>query len=60
MFLAIAIIVIGFIFLLKNLGIITGPAWDIIWPLLIIALGFSMLLKPKWVGKGFYRRRKED
>ena len=40
-----AILIIGVVFLLENLGIITSSVWDIIWPSLIIALGLGMLLK---------------
>lgn len=52
MLFAIAIILIGFVFLMKNLGIITGPAWDIIWPILLIALGLSILFRPRWGWSG--------
>lgn len=57
MLFAVAIILIGFVFLMKNLGIITGPAWDIIWPILLIALGLSILLKPKWGWSGMREER---
>lgn len=39
------IIVIGLIILLKNLGIITAGVWSILWPLLLIMFGVSLLTK---------------
>ena len=45
MFLAIAIIVIGAVFLLQNLGIISSNVWSIIWPALLIIAGISMICK---------------
>ncbi|MBL7074866.1 hypothetical protein ISS37_06475 [candidate division KSB1 bacterium] len=47
MIFAICLIVVGVVFLLKNVGVITGDAWDIIWPLLIIYLGLSMIIRRK-------------
>jgi len=43
--LGIALVVIGAIFLMKNLGLIPGVNWDIIWPLAILVLGVAMVLK---------------
>lgn len=47
MILGITLIVIGVIFLLKNLGILGAINWDIIWPIALIALGALMVLKKK-------------
>ena len=47
MILGITLIVIGVIFLLKNLGILGAINWDIIWPIALIALGTLMVLKKK-------------
>jgi len=44
---AYALIVLGAIFLLKNLGMLTMVNWDIVWPIALIALGVSMLMKKK-------------
>jgi len=41
------ILIIGLFFFLKNLGLITGRLWDILWPLLLIAIGFKMMLGRK-------------
>jgi hypothetical protein len=43
MFWAIFLIVIGVAFLLKNLGVLPGGAWDVIWPSLLIAWGLSII-----------------
>ena len=51
MFISILLIIIGFAFLLQNLGIITGSVWGIIWPLALIALGVYFLLKRHRWGK---------
>jgi len=52
MFIGLTLIVIGAIFLLQNLGYLTSDAWDVIWPLLLIILGLSMIIKRKrgWHG----------
>jgi len=44
---AAALIIVGAIFLLKNLGVISGVQWEIIWPIVLIVLGVSMLFKKK-------------
>lgn len=50
MFFGIALVVIGLVFLLQNLGFISNNIWDIIWPSLIILLGVSILMKEKKKG----------
>jgi len=45
MFFGIAIIVIGLVFLLQNLGIISSSVWEIIWPSLLVVAGISMICK---------------
>ena len=45
--LAIALIIIGAIFLLKNLGLLAAINWDLIWPIVLIAVGVLMLFKKK-------------
>jgi hypothetical protein len=47
MFFGFVILVVGLVFLLKNLDILSGDVWPIIWPCLIIALGLSVLWKRK-------------
>ena len=52
MFFGLISIVIGIIFLLKNLGYISGAAWSIIWPAILIMIGLWILLKRK--DQGFF------
>nr|AQS29871.1 hypothetical protein [uncultured bacterium] len=45
--LGVALVVVGAIFLLKNLGIISGTTWDVIWPLILVVAGTAMILKKR-------------
>ncbi len=45
MFVAFFLVALGVLFLLKNLDVIQGDVWDILWPLLIIAFGASLIFK---------------
>ncbi len=45
MFVGISIVAIGVIFLLQNLGLISINVWQIIWPILIVILGLSMMYR---------------
>ena len=45
MFVGIAVILIGLIFLAQNMGWISGNTWQIIWPILVILVGLSMICK---------------
>ncbi len=45
MIFGIALIVIGLAFLLQNLGFLPANAWNVIWPILVIAIGAGFLLK---------------
>lgn len=47
MFFGLIIIVIGLVFLLKNLGIISNEVWPIIWPSLIMIVGLKFVCKRK-------------
>ena len=63
MFFGLFLIIIGVIFLLENIGVITGDVWKYIWPSLIILLGFSVLIKPsrgKFFGWGKWQRRDDE
>jgi uncharacterized membrane protein HdeD (DUF308 family) len=46
MFFGVVVLLVGVVFLLQNLGLIEGSAWNIVWPIVIILLGLSILLKP--------------
>ncbi|MFA4995768.1 MAG: DUF5668 domain-containing protein [Patescibacteria group bacterium] len=52
MFFGLLLIIIGIVFLLENLGIVTGDIWDVIWPLIIILFGVSVITKPLLGSKG--------
>lgn len=42
-----ALIVLGAIFLLKNLGLLAMVNWDIVWPLVVIIAGIAMVSKKR-------------
>lgn len=46
------LILIGALFLLRNLGIIQSDIWNLFWPLLIIIIGTSMIIKGAGKDKG--------
>ena len=43
-FWALILILAGVAFLLENFGVLPGNAWDVIWPLVLIALGLSFII----------------
>ncbi|MFH1610465.1 MAG: DUF5668 domain-containing protein [Patescibacteria group bacterium] len=45
MFLGFLLVALGVLFLLQNIGILNQATWGIIWPILIIALGLSIVFK---------------
>lgn len=47
MFFGYLLIIIGVIWLLKNLGIFTAATWDIIFPMVIIACGLAVIFRKK-------------
>lgn len=70
MMLGLLLIIIGITFLLQHLGYISGSAWGIIWPSILIVVGVAALLKKKeggffweehfgW-GKGEKKEKKKD
>lgn len=42
-----ALVLVGVLLLLNNLGIIQGNTWDYIWPAVVILIGLSILLRRK-------------
>jgi len=50
------LVALGIIFLLQNLNIITGRAWEIIWPIIVILIGVGFFVR-HLKGKG---RERED
>jgi len=47
MYVGFLLIIVGVLFLLKNLGIISGSFWDILWPIVVVFVGISMLFGRK-------------
>lgn len=45
MWFGVVLIVVGVVFLLQNLGYVTGDVWNVVWPAFIVLLGISVLLK---------------
>ena len=45
MFIALIFIILGAVFLLKNLGLITTGSWSIVWPLILVLIGVYFLWK---------------
>ena len=45
MFFGLILIIIGIVFLFQNLGYISGAAWSIIWPAVLIVIGLGLILK---------------
>lgn len=43
MLIGLTLIVIGLVFFAKALGLITADTIDVLWPLLLVVLGFGML-----------------
>ena len=54
MFIGLALVVVGIIFLFEKLGIISGSIWGYVWPSLIILFGLSMILGKRRWKKGWY------
>ncbi len=47
MFIALSLIALGILYLLKNLEIISGGVWHILWPTIIIIFGLSIVFKKR-------------
>jgi hypothetical protein len=45
MFIASLFVIIGVVFLLRNLGVISGDVWGVIWPIALVAFGLYLFLK---------------
>lgn len=56
MFFGLLLIIVGVVFLLQNLGIVSGSVWNLIWPLIIMLLGISIILKTLFA-PGYYGKR---
>jgi len=56
MFFGIILVIIGIIFLLGNLGLISNVSWSIIGPILLIALGLSLIFRRRNYGPRLQKR----
>ena len=43
MFFGLLIVIVGVVFLMQNLGWLSASAWQVIWPILIIIFGISIM-----------------
>lgn len=42
-----SLIILGAIFLLKNLGFLSMVNWEIVWPIAVIAIGIALVYKKR-------------
>lgn len=47
MYLGLLVLLVGVLFLLQNLGYISGSVWDLVWPAIIIIAGLAMVFRSK-------------
>lgn len=57
MFVGLLILAVGVVFLLQNLGYISGSVWEIIWPAIVIVIGLTMIFRGQSV-RIFGKRKK--
>ena len=55
MFFPIFLIIIGIVFLLKNMGLVGDEVWGYVWPIFFIIWGVSMLMNRNKLWAGFWR-----
>jgi len=51
MFFGVLLLILGGLMLLDRLGLLRGDMWDYFWPLVVIAIGVSMIVKHKRLQK---------
>jgi len=59
MFLGVLVLVVGVVWLLNGLGIISADLWQIILPLIVILAGFSLMGKHCNCGKCWFCKKKD-
>ncbi|MDE2213431.1 MAG: hypothetical protein KGJ34_02795 [Patescibacteria group bacterium] len=42
------VVLVGIVFLLNNLGLLPYISWNILWPVIVILVGLSMLERRSW------------
>lgn len=50
MFFGMLLLILGALMLLNRFDIITGGVWDYFWPVVVIAIGVSMIFKSRKIG----------
>jgi len=60
MFVGLLILVVGVVFLLQNLGYISGGVWEIIWPSIIIIVGLSMIFRSRKPNLTVFAKKKRN
>lgn len=58
MFFGLIVLALGIIFLMQNLGYISGSVWEIIWPSALIIMGLVILFRNKGNCADIFRRKK--
>jgi hypothetical protein len=58
MFLGLMILVVGIVFLMQNLGYISGSVWEILWPSFLIITGLVMIFRQKDSYLNVFRKNK--
>jgi len=57
MFLGFLVLIIGVLFLMQNLGYISGGVWEIFWPACLIIAGLFLVFRQK-ESFGIFRKKK--
>lgn len=58
MFLGLLVLAAGIVFLMQNLGYISGSVWNILWPSFVIIAGLVMIMRQKNNCIDIFRRKK--
>lgn len=58
MFLGLMILVVGIVFLMQNLGYISGGVWEVLWPSFLIITGLVMIFRQKGSYFNVFKKKK--
>jgi hypothetical protein len=48
MWFGLVVLALGILLLLQNLGILHADVWQVLWPVILILLGLSIVIKAGW------------